>query len=138
MLIRKEDFFYVSTGITGDTEMIPLEPQDAEEIRKFLERDDIEELMVNICEDDVEMLKVIERDFEEGGTAIDDLITKIIKSREKIMASLTETLVRTELESLYAKMCYDSLQKKLRPEEQQDFELERLFELEEQTTGPAE
>lgn len=138
MLIRKEDFFYVSTGITGDTEMIPLEPQDAEEIKKFLERDDIEELMVNICEDDVEMLKVIERDFEEGGTAIDDLITKIIKSREKIMASLTESLVRTELESLYAKMCYDSLQKKLRPEEQQDFELERLFELEEQTTGPAE
>lgn len=128
MLIRKEDFFYVSTGITGDTEMIPLEPQDAEEIRKLLERDDIEELMVDICEDDIEMLKVIERDFEEGGTAIDDLITKIIRSREKIIGSLTETLVRTELESLYAKICYDNLQKKLRPEEQQDFELEKLFE----------
>jgi len=127
MLIRKDDFFYVSTGITGESEMIPLEPQDVEELKGMLERDDIEEMMVELCEDDTELMEMIENDFNHGGNAVENLITKIISMRNPLIETVTKTIVKAELEALYEKMRYENLLNKMQPEDQQNMELEQIF-----------
>ena len=126
MLERKDELFYISTEITGEYEMVPVEMQDALAIKELLDKDDIEELLVSICEKNDIYMDMVNDCMDKDESFIDTIISKVVKKRDKLLSGLISEIAENELALAYEKNRYNKLAAQF-DVNKQELDLDEIF-----------